>query len=362
MRPRIILVSAYLLAAHATMAAEPTQSTQPNQATRAEGVATPVESAQVGKEMAEAASQFLATLDADQRVRAHFAFTEPTREEWDYVPKSRRGLPLGAMAAHQVPMAYALLASALSQRGLLKATTIISLEQILAERENNPERRNPGNYYVSIFGEPRSKGAWGWSVEGHHLALHMTVVEGQPVSATPQFFGANPGIVVDGPRQGLQPLAAEENRARALAIRLRDAGLADVIFSQDAPAEIVTRAQRAVEQLVPVGIAAEKMEEPAQQELRALLGEYIGRLRPEMASQDWKKIHAAGFDKIRFAWAGKLEPGQPFYYRVQGPTFLLECANAQNQANHIHTVWRDFAGDFGRDHLGEHYKNKAHRH
>ena len=94
--------------------------------------------------------------------------------------------------------------------------------------------------------------------------------------------------------------------------------------------------------------------------LHELLKSYAVRHRAEVAEADLKKIEDAGFDKVHFAWAGGVEVGQPHYYRVQGPTFLLEYDDTQNNANHIHTVWRDLENDFGDDVLRRHYGEVPH--
>lgn len=308
-------------------------------------------------EMAEAALAFLGSLDKEQQARARVAFDNPERENWNFIPKQRAGLPWGELRTHQQPLAMALLASGLSQRGMLKATTIMSLEQVLAEIENAPERRDPGKYHFTIFGDPGARQPWAWRLEGHHLSIQFTLAPGGKISSTPSFFGSNPAEVKDGARRGLRPLAGEEEKARALAAILSAAGHPGVIFSERAPAEILTGADRQTRQLEPVGVEASALTEAQQSVLRELIHEYLGRHRGEVAAADWKRIEAAGFGKIRFGWAGATAPGKAYYYRVQGPTFLIECANSQNNANHIHSVWRDFNGDFGRDTLAEHYRH-----
>jgi hypothetical protein len=212
-------------------------------------------------------------------------------------------------------------------------------------------------YYVAVFGEPGPEKPWGWRVEGHHLSVNFTLADGH-VAASPSFMGANPAEVRQGEHKGMRPLAAEEDLARALAAGLAEAGL-PVLFAAEPPNEILTGAERVAEQLDPVGVAAADLTAVQKQALVKLVGEYLGRHRSEVADRRLAEIRDAGLDKIRFGWAGGLQPGDAYYYRVQGPGFLIEAANTQNDANHIHTVWRDLDGDFGRDFLGEHYQ--AHR-
>jgi hypothetical protein len=263
------------------------------------------------------------------------------------------------MTAEQKRLAHGLLTSALSHRGYLKATNIISLEIILHEMENRSPRRDPELYYFSIFGEPRAKGTWGWRVEGHHLSMNFTVVQGR-VSVTPSFFGTNPAEVRSGPRKGLRVLAAEEDLGRELARSLSEEQRALAILSETAPPDIITFAERRVEMLKPEGISMVQMRREQAELLWRLIEEYVHRHRAELAEADMDKIQQAGPRHITFAWAGGLEPGQGHYYRVQGPTFLLEYDNTQNDANHVHTVWRDFDGDFGEDLLKRHYEEHPH--
>jgi len=304
--------------------------------------------------MKSAADSFLGTLDESKRGKAVFPFDGDQRENFKFTPQTRVGLPLKEMNEAQTAAAMKLLDAALSDKGKLKATQIITLEGVLREMEKNPEYRDPGKYYVSIFGKPGDEKGWGWKFEGHHLALNYTVVGGK-VSVTPSFFAANPAEVPEGEHKGLRVLAAEEDLAMTLANVLLEGGKKEVIFSEKAPGEILTAEKRKVTALDPVGIPVAEMTGEQKKALLALITEYTGRHRKDLAAADMKKIEKAGIDHIRFGWAGGTKRGEAWYYRVQGPTFLMEAANTQNNANHIHATWRDFEGDFGRDMLSEHY-------
>jgi hypothetical protein len=305
---------------------------------------------------ATAAEKFLATLDATQTAKAALAFTNPERENFRFTPRERAGLPLKEMNPTQREAAMQLLDSALSDKGKLKASQIMTLEGILAEMENDTVRRDPGKYYVAVFGKPGDPDGWGWRFEGHHLSFNITLAKDQKLSVTPTFLGSNPGEVRAGKHRGLRVLAAEEDLARALVSTLLAAGKQAVIFDQSPPADILSSEQRKVASMAPVGILASEMTETQRAALMELISEYTGRYRPEIAAADMAKITSAGIDKIRFGWAGGTQPGEAYYYRIQGPSFLMEAANVQNQANHVHAVWRDFNGDFGRDFLHEHYQ------
>ncbi|MDB6077665.1 MAG: hypothetical protein JWO82_1412, partial [Akkermansiaceae bacterium] len=271
------------------------------------------------------------------------------------IPTKRTGLPLGDMDDNQRAAAMKLLDAALSDKGKLKATEIMTLESVLREMENNPGRV-PTNYFVSIFGTPGDAKAWGWKFEGHHLALNYTIIGGKDIAVTPSFMGSNPAEVRAGDHKGLRVLAAEEDLARALLLTLVEAGKKEVVFSEKAPGEILTAENRVATVLDPVGIPASDMTEEQKKGLRQLISEYTGRNRKDLSDADLAQIDKAGFDKIRFGWAGGLKPGEAYYYRIQGPTFLMESANVQNEANHIHATWRSFDNDFGRDFLGMHFQ------
>ncbi len=304
---------------------------------------------------AAAATRFLDSLDPAQRTKATMPLNAADRENFRYTPQNdRAGLPLQEMSDAQREAAMKLLESALSEKGRLKITQIMSLESILAETDERPGYRDPNKYFVSIFGTPGDPKGWGWRFEGHHISLSFTFVDGEKVSITPSFLGSNPGEVREGPRVGLRVLAAEEELSRTLVTTLLSDGKSSVIFSEKPPAEILSGESRRVAALDPVGLPASEMSETQRTALLQLVSEYTGRYRKEFAGADMAKIKTAGIDKIRFGWSGGLKPGEAYYYRVQGPTFLIEAVNFQNNANHLHAVWRDFEGDHGRDILAKH--------
>ena len=314
-----------------------------------------------GEEMADAATKFLASLKSEQAAKASFPLKDDERLNWHFIPKDRKGLPFKEMTSEQHDLALALLKSGMSERGYSTATNIFSLELILQELEGPNRRipRDPGLYHVFIFGKPEKTGTWGWRVEGHHVSVNFTLVGGE-VAATPSFFGTNPAEVRKGPRKGLRVLAQEEDAARELLRSLNDEQRKEAIFDQTAPKDILTEAKKKIGPLETAGLSSSKLKKEQQTILMRLLKTYVERIRPEVAQNDLAKIEKAGLDKIYFAWAGSAEPGQGHYYRVQGPTFLMEYDNTQNDANHIHAVWRDFNGDFGEDLLQKHLRETPH--
>ena len=310
-------------------------------------------------EIAAAANNLLSALTTEQRSKASFEFATAERVNWHFVPKERKGLPFADLTPAQAHLAHVVISSALSHRGYFKAATIMSMEQILFDLENKAPHRNPDLYYLSFFGKP-GVDVWGLRIEGHHLSLNFTARGDQILATTPSFLGANPADVRTGPRTGLRVLAAEEDLGRQLVKSLDAKQLSSALITNVAPKDIITAAARRAARLEPLGLSAGKLSKVQRETLAALIKEYLGRNRSELADADWKKVEAAGWDKIHFAWAGALEPGQGHYYRVQGPGFLLEYDNTQNNANHIHAVWRDFENDFGDDLLKRHYEQTPH--
>jgi len=311
--------------------------------------------------MARAAEALLAGLTPEQRAEVRFELGDGERSNFHFIPRERRGVPLKAMSQPQRALARALLETGLSRRGVETADTIMSLEQVLFDMGHNPRARDPERYYFSVFGEPGSERPWGWRMEGHHLSLNFTVVEGAPVAWAPAFFGANPAHVRSGPRAGVRALASEEDLARALVSSMSAEQRAVAIVAAEAPAEMITEARERVEPLSPPGIRYPELRAAQRGQLEELLGLYLSRMAPELAAGRRAAIEDAGLESVTFGWAGVLEVGGPHYYRIQGPSFLVEYDNTQDGANHVHTVWRDFAGDFGRDLLREHYR-EAHSH
>lgn len=328
--------------------------------------------------MASAATRFLASLTPEQRKQATYAFDSEERLRWHFIPTGpapmfpRNGLTIKEMNDGQRKAAHDLLKAGLSQRGYLTASSIMDLETVLGALEaaqraaaatpprNAPIVRDPERYFFTVFGTPSAKDTWGWRVEGHHVSLQFTVVNGSLVAGAPAFFGSNPAEVRDGPKKGLRILGAEEDAARALLAALDAAQREKAIVNATAPADMLTMNQNDIKPLEPIGITASALQPPQRDLLMKLIDVYTGYMAPEIAADRTARLKKAGVEKIGFAWAGPTEKGQKHYYRVQGPTFLIEYDNTQNDGNHIHSVWRDFEGDFGRDLLREHLKSSRH--
>jgi len=314
-------------------------------------------------DMTEGAGRLLRSLTPDLKSQVSLPFDSDERFNWHYIPRDRKGVPFKAMTPAQRRLADSLLTTGLSHRGMRKALDIMFLDQILFEREQRAIR-DPELYYISVFGEPATSGHWGWRVEGHHLSLNFTIEDGRVVSASPAFLGANPAIVRGGAQDGMRVLADEEILGRELLQGFAEKDRARVIILADAPADIVTEASRRAEIGKPAGISYAEMTPDQRKAVVQVVSFYADRMRPEIAQTEMRRIEVAGYDGIHFAWAGGASAGQPHYYRIHGPTFLIEYDNTQNDANHIHTVWRDLEDDFGGvDVLADHYaKSPHHRH
>jgi hypothetical protein len=306
--------------------------------------------------MSTAARAYLNALTPEQRARAVFPLASEERQNWHFVPIERKGVALREMTSAQKHLAEALLSAGLSQQGVIKAHTIMSLDQILKDMEkgSGPER-DPEKYYVTIFGEPAEQGTWGYRFEGHHISLNFTLVNGQ-IASSPNFFGANPADVKEGPRAGLRALMREEDLGRAV-VQSLDAAQRDVaIVDKTAPKDILTfDSRKAALNGQPSGLPFSRMTAKQKELLTDLVAEYATNFPPQISDRRLDQFRK-NQGKLFFAWAGGVEKGQPHYYRIHTPAFLIEYDNTQNDANHIHSVWRDFDGDFGADLLAEHYQ------
>lgn len=359
--------------------------------------------------MTEAAVRVLDGLDGSQRVVMQLPFEAGgERERWFYTPTDHGGLALYDMTPQQQQTVHQLLTTGLSAGGYVTASSIMGLENVLDMLEGYrnpfphlPRSRNPNGYQLTIFGDPRGSEAWGWRFGGHHVSLHY-LVHSQGVSTLPTFFGANPAQSRGVGPQLLRPLGAEEDLGREL-LHLLDADQRSrAVLSPHAPRDLITsnRARIAegdrplpgwmivrepaseerkeasaasdarftealgftAEDHVALeyterakGLPAAEMTDAQRDALTALLRQYIGRMPEEIAEAESARLASLPLAELAFAWAGSAERGAPHYYRVQGPGLLIEYDNTQNDANHIHSVWRDPQRDFGRDVLAEHY-------
>ncbi len=321
------------------------------------------QSIDLSAEMVAATNEFIASLDASQQQDALFPFDDAERLNWFFTPVERRGVPYKAMNEEQRAAAQRLLRVFLSADGFAKTEDVRSLESVLAAIEVNGRfDRDPELYFFSIFGEPGMEAPWGLRYEGHHLAFNWTFAGGAGTASTPQFLGSNPAEVRGGPREGTRVLHREEDLARELVTSLGAGQLAEAVMEVDVPRDILTGNEQLVQPLEDAGVAWADLSEAQQAKLMELVREVAVVQAPPLARARLENIEQAGREGIRFLWIGGFERGDAHYYRVQGPTFLIEYDNTQNDANHIHLVWRDFEGDFGRDLIRMHYEAVAATH
>ncbi|GAB2604775.1 DUF3500 domain-containing protein [Spirosoma areae] len=333
--------------------------------------------------MLEAATTFLATLSPEQRKLATYMLDDPERFNWHFVPRERKGLPLKQMTAEQRQAAMTLLKTGLSQQGYDKAMAIIDMENVLRVIDNRPPNdtyRDPENYSFTIFGEPATKNPWSWRIEGHHLSLQFLSLASQVLGQTPTFFGSNPGVlrydstmadkrmadsrVKNLPQKGRQIFKVETEQAFALLNSLNPDQRNKAVVATVAYPEMVTSNKRSASLEKMEGLKLAEMNASQRKLFLGLLQSYLTNYRITLAKQQMDKLEKAGLDSLRFAWAGDLTPelgaGKGWYYRIHGPTILIEYDNTQTNANHIHTVVRDLTNDFGEDLLQQHYQTTKH--
>jgi len=321
-------------------------------------------SSAVQQSMLHAARNFFESCGQNEQTDIRFPFASGERSNWHYIPRNREGIPLKSLSGEQKTLGFDLLHTALTSQGYDKATGIIKLEGILRRLEGRgPEdtHRDPGKYYYTLFGDLSEENPWGWRLEGHHLSLNFTLLPNDTFAITPAFFGTDPAIVPSGPEKGMRVLTREETLARELVRSLSSQQRDRAVIREYAPREIITGADREINPLPLEGIPAVALSENQRMLLMELLNVYFGNFRDELVRNRMQTLRETDKSNIHFTWAGGLEPGEGHYYRIQAPHVLIEYDNTQDNANHIHTVIRDPANDFGRDLLKEHYE-VSHQH
>ncbi len=311
-----------------------------------------------GLKMTAAAKAFLGTLTAEQKKQASFAFDDKERLNWHFIPRPRNGLPIRQLEGDSLKAAHALLQSGLSTAGYDQALNVMSLEEVLyllegGVREERRERRDPKKYYFSFFGTPADTGTWGWRLEGHHMSLNYTIKDGKVASSTPEFFGANPGTIDSGVGRQIRVLGTEEDIARSILKLCNEDQKKLAWIDTAAPDDLRTGGAMGTnpvasqpETTAPVGLPASKMSNDQKKLLAELLSEYLRNMPGDVEKERRAAIEAGGLDGIHFAWWGDAEQHKRHYYRVQGKSFLIEYNNTQNNANHVHSMWRNLGGDF----------------
>jgi hypothetical protein len=309
-----------------------------------------------------AATKFLQLLDSSQQSRTLYPFDGAERYVYHYFPvEGRKGIALEELTELQRSAALDLMKTCLSEQAIQQVHQIIELEVVLKaleQRKPDDHFRDPGKYYFTIFGVPSAKAIWGWRLEGHHVYFNFSSDANHLVSGTPGFLGANPAVVQQGPNQGEEVLKLEREQGFALLHAFSIEKQQKAIIDSKSPEDIVTATNRKAMIEHPTGVRYTEMTASEQSQFLQLISFYVHRFTKLFADNMLNEIQQAGLDNLWFAWAGHTEPGigNPHYYRIQGPTIIIEYDNTQNNGNHVHTVVRDLLHDFGGDELLEHYK------
>jgi hypothetical protein len=308
--------------------------------------------------MARAALAVLESFSAQQRRQAVYPFESEGRRDWHYIPRRRPGIPLGELQPTQHELVWALLRVGLSQQGVQKTQAVIDTEAILGELSGSLAYRDPTNYALVFFGDPASGRPWSWRFEGHHLSLSFTIVPGQGVATTPAFLGANPATVPSPHAQaGFTALETEATYGFRLLHSFSETQKASALLQTTSFGDILSGPGRETSLKQRAGLALGNMTASQRQQAMALVETYVRNARPEVAQAELDSLIAAGIDSIHFAWAGSQTPQRPHYYRLHGPTLLIEYDNTQNGANHVHSVWHNPSNSFGQDLLQAHYQD-----
>ncbi|MFI6680339.1 DUF3500 domain-containing protein [Kribbella sp. NPDC050470] len=316
----------------------------------------------------EAVLELLASLSPAQLDKVRAAFDTPDHKDWTYLPGNRPGLPLAELTPAQQRLAERLIEIGCSERGVADSKAVLEAEVILRGIPDLPPTGEwegsvlGGRYFLRVLGDPAGTEPWAWRLNGHHLALHVTLVDGA-IAFTPQFIGSNPAEVRSGPQAGRRFLAAEQDLGFQLLHALEPGQRAVAVVSDEAPDDILTRHDPVADaSLLHRGLAYGDMTGEQRQVFSLLVGQYVGRAAGPIGLQTWQDITDHGIERLTFAWAGETEPGvgHRHYYSIVGPTFLAEYDNTQDNANHIHSVWRDLRNDWGTDLLAAHYSQSAH--
>ena len=309
-----------------------------------------------------AANHFITLLSNQQKMETVFPFDSDERYNYHFVPIERKGITFNEMNELQKVAAFDLLKTCLGDDAFIKTKEIMQLDQVLKVLEmRKPEDhyRDTGNYHITIFGIPSAKTIWGWRFEGHHISFNFSFSKQTLISGTPGFMGSNPGIVLSGSQKGKQVLKDETENGFKLLRSLTETQLTKTIIDSIAYKDILSFDKRVLMLKSPEGIRYTELTKEQQQLMLQLISLYVHRYTQLFAEDMLKEIQASGLENLWFAWAGDRNSmmGKGTYYRVQGPTILIEYDNTQNNANHVHSVIRDLKHDFGGDELLEHYKS-----
>ena len=343
-------------------------------AQRATGTApAPGAPAEASAKIVASAQAVAATLDEAGRARLQFPFDGPQKTRWSNLPTGifeREGLRLGDLTAPQRAAVMALLTAALSPQGYQKVTDIMRGDEVLrqgrggapAGRGANPppqgaSGRGAGRggvifgedeYYLAFLGTPSTATPWMLQFGGHHLAINLTM-GGSQASMTPSLPAAQPAtFTVEG--RTVRPLGAENDRAFALINALDEKQRALAILNYRV-ADLVLGPGQDGRTIQPEGIRADALTPAQQAMLLDLVREWAGIMNDAYATPRMAELRA-NLPQTYFAWSGPTTNGSLAYFRIQGPTLVIEYA-PQNTVDHIHTIYRDPTNDYGAKFSGK---------
>jgi hypothetical protein len=319
---------------------------------------------QPDESIAEAAKGFLAALRPELRRQADLPFDDPKRKDWSNLPHfvhPRKGLRLGDLTPSEHAAAHRLLQAILSSQGYYKALGIMNVDEFLGSVSEEAGKRFGSEYYfLDVFGQPGGDAPWGVQLDGHHLAVNVNVID-RNVSMTPAHFGANPVVIPSGRHAGWHVLGGETAKGFALCKALTPEQVRRAVLADTPPPDIFTSPGRDDALKTPAGVSS--LQGRQRDLLESLMDEYFCNLRPDVARAHRNALQSAGFDKVHFAWMGPSEMGKAMYYRIHGPTILIEYdsivppdTHFPAELNHIHTVMRVPGNDFGEDWLRRHHQ------
>jgi hypothetical protein len=332
-------------------------------------------------EIRTAVVKFVDRLTPDQRAQAMLGFADSARSRWNNLPVGlapRAGLNIGSMTDEQRKLLHRILSSSLSSQGYLKATGIMHLDNLLElvydslhARGGLPDsiyrfvktlKWSHKNYYLAIFGDPRTDSTWGYKLEGHHLSINFTIDRGH-VAVTPMFVGTDPAEYPSTEYAGWRVLAYEEDYGITLLRSLTPAQQKKATMSKEVPGDIITSASSGKRLVDLWGIPGSEMNANQKSLMQKAIREFVFNLEYDRAVREYDKIVKAGFDRVYFGWIGEYDEEKPHYYILNGPTFLIEFDNnggPRHGANHIHAIWREKGNEYGEDLLKEHYEMEHH--
>ena len=293
------------------------------------------------------ANAFLETLDAQQRGKALFEFDSAKKSSWSNLPVTmvpRNGLRLGELTKGQRAAALDAVAAVLSKQGFQKVIDIMNADDQLVKVKDNKMRFGTDNYYLALFGKPSATQPWMLQFGGHHLGINVTVV-GKNAVLTPTHTGTQPDTFTrDG--KTVRPLGPENDLAFKL-VNMLDAQQQKQAVLGAKPKNLVLGPGQDGKTIPPEGLKCSALTETQRTALLELIGAWV-HILPEDAAERRMAALKSKLNETYFAWYGPTTKGSAVYYRVQGPTLVIEYA-PQGSTNHIHTIIRDPSNDYGTE-------------